>query len=219
MRDEPFARLGVVTLFPTIAWRVQLAPEVHARVSAAVIQELDRLGDPLRRLPQGHSWQSEHTLHERPALQEFVAAIRRASAGVIEFLRIGHEGFEITGCWANVNTPGAHHPLHRHPNNFLSGVYYLRVAEGANTIEFHDPRPQAGVVRPPVRELTAENTDMAVVRVEPGTLLLFPAWLEHSVPANRSAEPRVSMSFNVMFSRYVESMARPLWEPGDRGPG
>ena len=82
--------------------------------------------------------------------------------------------------------------MHSHPNNFLSGVYYLRTPAGADTINFHDPRPQTGVIRPPVQALTAENTDQVVVRVEDGTLLLFPAYLAHSVDANASTEERVT---------------------------
>jgi uncharacterized protein (TIGR02466 family) len=62
-----------------------------------------------------------------------------------------------------------------------------------------------------VRQLTAENTDQVVVRVEEGTLLVFPAWLQHSVDANRSTRERISISFNFMFSSYTESMSRPLW--------
>lgn len=33
---------------------------------------------------------------------------------------------------------------------------------GADRINFHDPRPQAAVIRPPVVELTAENADQVV---------------------------------------------------------
>ncbi|MGQ0802383.1 MAG: TIGR02466 family protein [Actinomycetota bacterium] len=98
-----------------------------------------------------------------------------------------------------------------HPNNFLSGVYYVQVAPGADTINFHDPRPQTSVIRPPVTELTAQNTDQVVVPVEGGTLLLFPAYLEHSVDANDSDDVSISLSFNVMFTEYAETMSPPLW--------
>ena len=76
--------------------------------------------------------------------------------------------------------------MHHHPNNFLSGVYYVRTHPGADTINFHDPRNQSGIIRPPVVELTAENTDQVVVRVKDGTMLVFPAYLQHSVDANAS---------------------------------
>jgi uncharacterized protein (TIGR02466 family) len=93
----------------------------------------------------------------------------------------------------------------------LSGVYYLRTHEGANTVNFRDPRPQTGIIRPPVTELTAENTDQVVVKVSDGTLLMFPSWLPHSVDASGSDEMRISLSFNVMPSAYSERMSNPLW--------
>ena len=108
---------------------------------------------------------------------------------------------------------GAEHRAHDHPNNFLSGVYYLRTQIGANTINFLDPRSQTGIIRPPVAELTAENTEQVVVRVKDGTLLLFPAYLRHSVDANASKEERISISFNIMFSAFTESLTKPLWSP------
>ena len=87
----------------------------------------------------------------------------------------------------------------------------LQTDEGADTINFHDPRPQSEIIRPPVSELSAENTDQVVVRVSPGTILIFPTWLAHSVDANQSGETRISISFNVMFSAYAEKMSKPLW--------
>jgi hypothetical protein len=52
--------------------------------------------------------------------------------------------------------------MHLRPNNFLSGVYYVRTHSGADTTNFHDPRNHSGIIRPPVVELTAENTDQVV---------------------------------------------------------
>ena len=110
----------------------------------------------------------------------------------------------------------AAHKIHHHPNNFLSGVYYLRTFPGADTINFHDPRSQTGIIRPPVTELTAANTDQVVLRVHNGTLLVFPSWLQHSVDANAGESERISISFNVMFSSFSERLTRPLWQaPGE----
>ena len=111
----------------------------------------------------------------------------------------------------NVLAPGKEHRAHSHPNNFLSGVYYVKTRVGADTVNFHDPRPQTRIIRPPVTELTADNTDQVVVKVKDGTLLLFPAWLEHSVDENRSVEERISVSFNLMFAGYSGSMSAPMW--------
>ena len=151
------------------------------------------------------------TLHELPEFGELVAAARRTVAAILRFLSIGYDAVEFTACWATVLARGAAHKVHHHPNNFLSGVYYLQTGAGADTINFHDPRPQAAVIRPPVTALTAANTDQVVVRVRNGTLLLFPSWLEHSVDANAGDAERISISFNVMFSSFSERLTKPLW--------
>ena len=142
---------------------------------------------------------------------QLVTCIQGAARSVLRFLRIGHESLEITACWATILGAGAEHRVHSHPNNYLSGVYYVRTHHGADTINFHDPRPQAAVIRPPVVELTRENTDQVVIRVANGTLLLFPSYLEHSVDPTASGEERISVSFNIMFSSFTEELSKPLW--------
>ena len=159
----------------------------------------------------GEGWQSATTLHEQEALRELVACVGHAARSVLRFLRIGDDELQITGCWATVLARSAAHRLHSHPNNFLSAVYYVRVHPGADTINFHDPRAQTGIIRPPVAALTAENTDQVVVKVTDGTLLLFPSWLQHSVDASTAERERISISFNLMFPSFAEHLAKPLW--------
>ena len=147
-------------------------------------------------------------------MQPLVAYAAEVAGPVLEFLRISSRALSFTGCWINLAAPGAEVKMHAHPNNFLSGVYYVQVQPGADTLNFHDPRPQTGIIRPPVTELTAYNTDQVVVPVEVGALVLFPAWLPHSVSANRSDRLRISVSFNLMFDAFAETMGAPLWGEG-----
>jgi uncharacterized protein (TIGR02466 family) len=202
----------VHSLFPTLVWEARLARDAYLPLNDAILRRLAALRRDAPDPPAGAGWQSGVALHRCEELAPLVAAIERLARGVVEFLRIGEcEAPRITGCWANVNAPGAAHRMHAHPNNFLSGTYYVKVPAGADSINFHDPRPQAVVLRPPVTELGAHNTDQVVVRVAEGTLLMFPAWLAHSVDANASGETRVSVSFNLMFPRFAETLAQPLW--------
>jgi uncharacterized protein (TIGR02466 family) len=203
-------------MFPTLVWKVQLQAQLRDTISASVLPALSLMRSQHPPLGHGEGWQSIQTLHTLEEFQELVSPVRQAVQGILRFLRIGYDAFEITACWATVLAPGAEHRVHDHPNNFLSGVYYLRTHAGADTINFHDPRSQAGVIRPPVTELTAENTEQVVVRVQDGTLLLFPAYLRHSVDTNASQEHRISISFNIMFSAFTEALTRPLWSPPDR---
>lgn len=201
----------VIPMFPTLVWKVQLSAQLREAIDTNASAALARMRRDMPAIPPGKGWQSIPTLHRVEGFKDLVACIRRSVAGILQFLRIGYDEFEITACWATVLMPGAEHKAHCHPNNFLSGVYYLRTHPGADTISFHDPRSQTGVLRPPVAELTAANTDQIVVRVKNGTLLVFPSFLQHSVDANRSEEERISISFNIMFSGFTENLSKPLW--------
>jgi len=213
---QRFQTSELLRMFPSFVWKAQLRPDLHEPINDAILRTLGELGAPLAGLAPGDSWQSDHGLHELGSFGELIDCIDEAADNVLAYLRIGHARCNVTGCWANVNAPGAGHPAHDHPNNYLSGVYYVRTHPEANTINFLDPRPQAAVIRPPVTALTAENTEQVVVQVHDGTLLIFPAWLRHAVDSNRSGRLRISLGFNLMFSAYAGTMARPQWLPGRR---
>jgi uncharacterized protein (TIGR02466 family) len=201
----------VIPVFPTPVWKIEIRPALAKMIDAQIRAALARIRAKVPQLAPGHGWQSDHSLHELEAFRELVACVNKSAKSILRFLRIGYDAVEITGCWANVLAPGATHKAHSHPNNFLSGVYYLQTQPGADRINFHDPRNQTGVIRPPVIELTAENTDQVVVKVDNGTLLIFPAYLQHSVDENSSENERISISFNLMFCSFTEKLSKPLW--------
>src|SRR5262245_31421524 len=158
-RREWFHKTDILRMFPSFVWKAELAHEMFVPMNAALLAALAEIGAPLHSLTHGQSWQSPHDLHERAPFRALADCIHAAAESALDYLKVSHAGILVTGCWANLNAPGAAHPEHSHPNNYLSGVYYLKTPPGADTIDFHDPRPQAGIVRPPVSALTAENTD------------------------------------------------------------
>jgi len=201
----------VIPMFATLVWKIQARPAWRDAVAAQILPALAAMRSASPLLEPGRGWQSHQALHERAEFGELAKAVRDAMRSVLRFLRIGDVALEITACWVTVLAKGASHRMHSHPNNFLSAVYYLRTHAGADTINFHDPRNQAGIIRPPVTELTAENTDQVVVKVSDGMMLMFPSYLEHSVDATTNEEERISVSFNAMFSSFAQTLSKPLW--------
>ena len=201
----------VIPMFPTLVWKIQLKAEMHEATNPRILALLASMRREAPQLAVGHGWQSNQRLHELEQFRDLTACIDNAAKSVLRFLRIAYDAVEISGCWATVLAQGAAHKTHHHPNNFLSGVYYVRTRPGADSINFHDPRNQTGIIRPPVAQLTAENTDQVVVKVKDGTLLIFPSYLQHSVDANASGVERISISFNIMFSAFTEKLSKPLW--------
>ena len=210
-RGITIQKSDVLRLFPTFVWKAEVSPAVRLGIEKDVLGTLHEMRSASAEPARGRGWQSERNLHHRDEYRGVNACIRDVAESVLEFLKIGDGAIEITGLWANMNPTGASHSVHSHPNNFLSGVYYVRTHEGADAVNFHDPRPQTAIIRPPVTELTAENTDQVLIKVSDGTLLMFPSWLPHSVDASRSDETRISISFNIMFSGFTERMSKPLW--------
>jgi len=209
--ETVFAATDVLRMFPTFVWRAELEPAVHRKIEKSIARGLERMRRSGPEPALGKGWQSGHGLHERDEFRALASCLNHAGWRVLDFPKIGEADFEIAGSWASMNPPGAAHAMHNHPNNFLSGVYYLRTNEGADTINFHDPRPQTEIIKPPVTALTAEGTDQVAVTVRNSTILIFPSWLVHSVDTNESDDTRISISFNVMFSAYAETMSKPLW--------
>lgn len=201
----------VQELFPTTIWIVDLRAAEAVPFNARLKAEIETIISPRPKVPAGSNWQTPQDLHTRPAFADFVKLVETAARGVARFLQVDQHPMTITGCWANINPPGAYHPTHNHPNNYLSGVYYVAVPESGSRIMFQDPRPSMIMPRP--RQFTRLTANAADAQSKPGRLLIFPAWLRHSVPANDGQTDRISISFNLMFKQFAETLAAPMWDP------
>ena len=207
-----FQQQQAIQLFPTFVWSHDLAPAEAGPFNDHLAAAIEALITPRPAILPGQTWQTHQDLHLRPEFKDLVDLIHQATRGVLDYLRLDVDGMEITGCWANVNPSGAPHSLHTHPNNLLSGVYYVRTGSGSDAIRFVDPRVQARQLAPKVRERSQVNSMDAFVQAPAGRLVLFPAWLQHSVPANASGQERISIAFNLMYSDFTRRYARPKWE-------
>jgi uncharacterized protein (TIGR02466 family) len=208
-----FADTKLVNLFPVPLWVHALNPEDAASVNESALAAIPRLRAAKPGLEPGEAWQTDNSLQDDPAFSVLSDFIHEATEGVLGYLEVDYESFLITGLWVNV-TPagGTSHRSHTHPNNFLSGVYYVKTPAGGNTIIFSDPKPQTNIIAPAFAERNAHNSRNAQIDVESGALILFPAWLPHSVNPNNGDSDRVSISFNIMFTQFGERMSKPKWE-------
>ncbi len=210
--EPPFADRIERGLFASHIWVHDLEEGYAQRLNEQLFRDLDEMTRPRPPLRPGLTWQTDQVLQDLPEFQELMGVFRSASKAILDLMRVEYEDFVITGAWANINPKGAPHPPHFHPNNYLSGVYYVQAAPGGDRINFHEPRPQLDIIAPRVLETTKYTAQTEEVRVKPGRLVIFPAWLTHSVPINESPHLRISIAFNVMFSSFAEKMSRPRWD-------
>ena len=201
----------VQELFPTPLWIVDLAAADAASFNAKLKAEIENIISPRPKVPSGSNWQTPQDLHTRPAFADFTKLVEITARSVAQYLEVERFPMMITGCWANINSPGAYHPTHNHPNNYLSGVYYVAVPEGGPALVFQDPRPV--LMMPWTGKLSRVTANAAVAQPQPGRMVLFPSWLRHHVPSNQGTTERISISFNLMFTNFAETLAAPRWKP------
>ena len=199
-----FASTNVQEFFPTPVWTVDLQPALAAPFNKRLLDTIERMTAPRPAMRAGDTWQTDHDMHLRPEFAELHKIVRAAVKGALDFLQIDYRDFAITGCWANINPTGGLNSAHTHPNNYLSGVYYVQTPGGADSIEFTDPRPAAVAGMARTRQLNRFNGNRMSVQVQPGRLILFPSWLSHSVPVK--APPSCSITTCTSIARPFRSM-------------
>mgnify|MGYP002629736104 CR=1 FL=1 len=198
-------------IFPTPLWVVDIVSADAAAFNAKLKAEIETIIAPRPKVPSGSNWQTPQDLHTRPEFADFVKLIEMATKGVAQFLKVDQYPMMVTGCWANVNPPGTYHPTHNHPNNYLSGVYYVAVPETGSHLLFQDPRP--GLILPPTAKHGRVTANAFVAQPRPGRMIMFPSWLRHHVPSNEGTTERISIAFNLMFTNFAESLSAPSWKP------
>jgi len=214
-----FAETSCVNIFPIPIWAHALKPEDAQRVNRAALDLVETIRAETPGLKPREHWQTANNLQTRPELQDLMGLVAEATTGVLQRLKLEYGSFLVTGCWANIMPGGGlPHRSHTHPNNFLSGVYYVQVPSGGDSIVFQDPKSQNNIIAPRVLQPNEHNSRNATFPVRAGALILFPAWLPHSVESHQSEQERISISFNVMFQQFGEEMAQPKWEyrPGSQ---
>ena len=198
-------------LFPTPIWKIRAKNYID--INKGLMNQLTMMMISDNKVPAKlqKQWNSERLLFKRQFMKEINSEVLINARKILDSLSLKYNDIKITGAWANVNPPGTSHSPHTHPNNYLACAYYVSAPKGGNTINFLDPRPQIGLIRPQMKEYNALNAEAVSVDIEVGDLCFFPCWLKHSANKNISNKSRTSIAFNIMFTNYVNEMSSPMW--------
>ena len=126
---------------------------------------------------------------------------------VDELFKMVHKVFEeecldkqpvLGNMWANINPSGGYNKPHVHPNSLFSGVYYVKTPPNCGRLICQDPRPGIQTVMPTRKSVEIPKYLWRDVHLQPqeNRVVMFPAWLWHSVEPNQSKDIRISVSFN-----------------------
>ena len=94
---------------------------------------------------------------------------------------------------------GGHHEGHVHYNNHVSGFYFLKCSEKTSFPIFHDPRNGKSMAQLPLKNMQeiSFGTEMINYKPKPGTLIMFPSFLEHQFGVDFGLEPFRFIHFNI----------------------
>lgn len=119
-------------------------------------------------------------------------------------LGFDYDTYRFEQSWLSYKHPGQHHTMHSHPNSLISGVFYFgEPVDKTPAIKFH--KLEGGFNVSYLSPKTVRNKrDLKFAQKEfsieftPGLLLLFPSYLHHSVPLNKTDKTRCSLAFNTI---------------------
>ena len=95
---------------------------------------------------------------------------------------------------------GGHHSAHIHFNQHVSGFYFLKCSEKTSHPIFHEPKTGARAtklaMKPNINDILA-GTDTIHITPTPGTLIIFPGYLEHEYTVDHGKEPFRFIHWNI----------------------
>ena len=102
----------------------------------------------------------------------------------------------IDASWITKTTKGKFALEHTHGATDISGVYYIKTNEKDGNLFFKDPNERS--VSNLLMDLAVRQN---VAPLQQGLLILWPGYLSHGTFANETDHERLSLSFNIKFTR------------------
>jgi uncharacterized protein (TIGR02466 family) len=108
---------------------------------------------------------------------------------------LGLKNVTIFNSWINVQNRNSSFKRHCHAGCTISAALYLKINKKSSSIKFFNPNPYSYTT--PFIVANESNFNYVSFNPEPGDLILFPSWLQHSAEEqNNKSNKRIVLSFN-----------------------
>ena len=94
---------------------------------------------------------------------------------------------------------GGHHSAHVHWNQHVSGFYFLKCSDKTSKPIFHEPRTGARATKLKMKDQKGVlgGSELIHFNPTPGTLIIFPGFLEHEFSVDFGIEPFRFIHWNI----------------------
>ena len=128
------------------------------------------------------------------SLKKFI--VEKAEEYVRDVLEIKDKIYLIQS-WSTINNTNSFHPVHSHPNAFISIVYYVQGKSGALQFHLHTTSiKECFNFDYTIAKFNIYNSQLWTLLTKPGDIVLFPGHINHSALPNKSPESRIIVGAN-----------------------
>ena len=184
-------------LFPTVTWncKFQNVEKLNQELLDICFKLRKEEPDNELRSVEVGGWQSKQNIHELIELKNFLNVFNNLYKAISkEILEDDDFELRLDTTWFNINQPLGSNKMHIHPGGAFSGVYVIQKPKDSGNLILYDPKVQQFPLREPRNKTRRDRIELDM---QEGEIIIFPAWLQHSVTMNKSKEERVTMSFNL----------------------
>lgn len=159
-----------------------------------------------------HSYSvNTQVLANYPALEQIVTDLVNDFAMTVLGI---NESLTVTQSWINVYEPRQSIHQHSHPNSVVSGTWYWQTEPTELLFHKHSLN-SANTWTMKLDQDVAQDRPFAVktnsIRLAENDLLLWPSYLQHSLPEHTGTELRKSLSFNAMPKHWGSDLYRVIY--------
>ncbi len=117
-------------------------------------------------------------------------------------LCIDPDGIELdcNRSWSMLHKNGDYSRQHSHENCLWSGIFYTKMPDNCGGLTFYcEPSRYTWIlpsIKPNLKQNTPYTSNEVYIQPNPGSIVIFPGFVQHGTPPNLSNEDRLNIVFN-----------------------
>lgn len=105
--------------------------------------------------------------------------------------------------WFNISAPGHYNTIHQHVHSDFSAVYYVKGTDNSGQLSVESPDLRQEMKRfywanRDNFNYNSMNSMRYMLTPKPGTMIVMPSHMKHSVECNESKEDRISIAWDML---------------------
>ena len=148
----------------------------------------------------GQYYSSVPSRHSSNKIPKYINDLLDSFCDIIQKNITDGEEVSVDNWWFNINQKGIKNAYHSHPGADYSLVYYVKTHEDCGDLVLERSDDKVLFNREFIHHFEIHDPDYRI-KPEDGQLVIFPAWLKHSVDINKKDNDRISLAVNFVLKK------------------